>query len=413
MKSLKFIWILLYSLICIFISGCKPEEIILHGEISGIVTDTANSQPLQKVAIKLNPLNDTTSTGSDGKYLFKSLVPGNYEIEASKLAYAKSAKEVTVTSANTSEINFAMEELPGMHYTSAILDFGLDLTSMSFSISKTGIGKLAYTFASSKDWITVNPMSGDIDNETDSITVTINRSGLTQDIIKEWVRISSTYHQYNLQDTVGVYVNGALDQDQNYYKIVKIGTQTWMAENLNVGVIRSSIDLENRPSNNGIIEKYCYDNNPDNCKIYGGIYKWDEMMQYNPPDNGSIGTTQGICPVGWHIPTCDEWMTLIAYLGGPGNAGGALKETGFSHWSTPNEGATNQSGFSALGGGWYNTVNEVFGSGYFNLHGVFLGSHPSTLWLYSYVTTAQLNDCNHSTIDYAGSVRCVKDPPKK
>jgi len=403
--------ILLIIIISVALTRCKTEEIILHGEISGTVTDTLTSQPLPSVAVKLNPINDTTSTGIDGKYVFKSLVPGNYEVEASKQAFANETKNVTVSSAQTTNINFALEAIPVIHFSKVDLDFEIDLISLSFTISKTGHGKLGYTFSPSKEWIAVNPISGDIENETDSITVTINRSGLDQNIIKEWVRFNSSFHQYNLQDTVHVYLNGVLDQDKNYYKVVKAGTQTWMAENLNVGIIRSSKDLENIPGNNGIIEKYCYNDDPNNCKIYGGIYRWPEMMQYHSPDNASIGTTQGVCPVGWHIPTCDEWNILFDYLGGKVFAGSALKETGTMHWDAPNIDATNESGFSALGGGWYNTVTAEFG--YFNKHGLYLGSNPSALWLYSYVSTAQLLYCNDLTIDYAGYVRCIKDPPKK
>jgi len=60
-------------------------------------------------------------------------------------------------------------------------------------------------------------------------------------------------------------------------------------------------------------------------------------MNYNPSDDGTVGTTRGICPAGWHLPTENEWLTLINYLGGNQQAGGKLKETGIVHWKTPNE----------------------------------------------------------------------------
>lgn len=70
-------------------------------------------------------------------------------------------------------------------------------------------------------------------------------------------------------------------------------------------------------TNNGIIEKYSYNNLITNCDIYGGLYQWDEMMQYNAPnDYESFGTIKGICPDGWHIPTSFEINLLISYLGG-------------------------------------------------------------------------------------------------
>jgi len=154
-------------------------------------------------------------------------------------------------------------------------------------------------------------------------------------------------------DDIDVYANGVIDQDENYYGIITIGTQTWLSENLNSGSMLLHRYV-NESTNNGIVEKYCYDNLESNCDIYGGLYPWTEMMDYGPPDDSIIGITQGICPAGWHIPTHNEWLTLVDYLGGNEVAGGKLKDTS-SYWMPPNVGATNESGFTALPGGclWY------------------------------------------------------------
>lgn len=136
------------------------------------------------------------------------------------------------------------------------------------------------------------------------------------------------------------------DADNNNYTIVQIGTQTWMAENLNVGVrINGLVDQ----TNNSIIEKYCYDNNDSNCAVYGGIYQWDEAMQYSTTPG-----IQGICPAGWHFPTDGEWTILMTNLGND-NEAAQMKETGTAHWLSPNTNATNSSGFTALPGGYRNT----------------------------------------------------------
>ena len=79
-----------------------------------------------------------------------------------------------------------------------------------------------------------------------------------------------------------------------------------MAENLNIGTM---INGSNNQSQNGTIEKYCYNDDANNCVTYGGLYQWDEMMQY-----GTTGA-QGICPTGWHLPTDAEWKTMEMYLG--------------------------------------------------------------------------------------------------
>ena len=136
------------------------------------------------------------------------------------------------------------------------------------------------------------------------------------------------------------------DRDGQIYSSKQIDAQCWMDENLNVGtMITGGIEM----SNNNQIEKYCYDNNPDSCDVYGGLYQWEEVMQYAT----LIPGIQGICPSGWHIPTDLEWTLLIDYLGGSNIAGGKMKETGFAHWEPPNTGATNESGFNGLPGGYY------------------------------------------------------------
>jgi len=90
------------------------------------------------------------------------------------------------------------------------------------------------------------------------------------------------------------------------YNTIQIGTQCWMKENLNIG---SRIDGVNDQIDNDTIEKYCYNDIEDSCTIYGGLYQWDEMMQYVTTEG-----VQGICPPGWHIPTNDEWKNLEGFV---------------------------------------------------------------------------------------------------
>lgn len=136
---------------------------------------------------------------------------------------------------------------------------------------------------------------------------------------------------------------GNLSIDGKIYQTIIIANRCWMAENLNVGNrINGSVDQ----ANNSTVEKYCYNDQESNCDLYGGLYQWDEMMQYS-----TIPGTQGLCPGEWHIPTETDWMALINYLGGLTAAGGKLKEEGLSHWTAPNTGATNAGEFSALPAG--------------------------------------------------------------
>jgi uncharacterized protein (TIGR02145 family) len=121
-----------------------------------------------------------------------------------------------------------------------------------------------------------------------------------------------------------------------------------MAENLNIGTYVASVNTWNSHSdvyNNGTIEKYCLVNYTFHCDLRGGLYDWNEMMGYTTTPG-----VQGICPPtgGWHLPTDAEWTTLTNYLGGEVGAGGKLKVPGLSHWSAPNAGADNSSGFTAI-----------------------------------------------------------------
>ena len=96
------------------------------------------------------------------------------------------------------------------------------------------------------------------------------------------------------------------DFDNNSYPTVLIGKQCWMAKNLNVGV---RIDDRDKQSNNNVIEKHCYNNNEVDCADFGGLYQWDEMMQYS-----AIEKARGVCPEGWHIPTDVEYYSLEKYF---------------------------------------------------------------------------------------------------
>jgi len=183
------------------------------------------------------------------------------------------------------------------------------------------------------------------------------------------------------------------------YNTVQIGSQCWLKENLDVGDV---IQVSQKQTDNGVIEKYCYDNNTANCNTYGGLYQWDEAMQYVTTQG-----TQGICPSGWHIPTYTEFQTLDTYVNNDGNA---LKAIGQGIGGGV---GTNTSGFSAL------LTGNRFPSGYFG----YLGS--TTYFWISTEDTASYNNylglslnlrANYSGIffidaskNYGLSVRCLKD----
>jgi uncharacterized protein (TIGR02145 family) len=189
------------------------------------------------------------------------------------------------------------------------------------------------------------------------------------------------------------------------YNTVGIGNQCWFKENLNVG---TKIELqEDQNSSNGIIEKYCYNGDENNCNIYGGLYQWDEML------HGAAGGNQ-ICPSGWHVPSRDDWNVLRQYyntshMGGYMKSSGTL-QAGTGLWESPNTGAfsSGNDGFQALPAGLrVNSANNpIFDK---------LGER-TYIWL-NYEHSIIILEYNSSQATYfqniggapGFSVRCIKD----
>jgi len=186
------------------------------------------------------------------------------------------------------------------------------------------------------------------------------------------------------------------------YNTVQLGSQCWLKENLNIG---TRINGSQNQTNNGFLEKYCYDDIETNCDVFGGLYQWNEMMQYVTTEG-----TQGICPTGWHLPSDGEWTTLTSFLGGnPGQDGGKMKETGYTHWYSPNTGATNASYFTALGGGYCLTV--AFVNQYSNAEFWSSSEYSSSNAWYRYLhynSDGMMRDNSYSKTG-GFSVRCLKD----
>ena len=183
------------------------------------------------------------------------------------------------------------------------------------------------------------------------------------------------------------------------YATVQIDDECWLKENLNIGTM---IHGDSTMTDNGFIEKYCYDNDPANCIEYGGLYQWDELMQYSEGDG-----TQGICPPGWHITSIDEWNHLT-----DSHPGFTVKERGTMHWADGNN-ATNSTGLTILPGGykWWDT--GVF----YQLHenGSFytstrLPSPPSWgVWVKGFLYNDSGSHSGNAYKTHGFAARCIKD----
>jgi len=204
------------------------------------------------------------------------------------------------------------------------------------------------------------------------------------------------------------------DIDGNEYPTIIIGSQCWMAEDLKVTLypngdlipnVRDDTDWDNLEDNNTDDAYCCYNN--DNTTDYGGLYTYAAAIGDNWERDNADG--QGVCPDGWHLPTDAEWTTLTDNLGGTNIAGGKMKEIGTIHWNSPNEGADNSSGFSALPNG----LRDYNGSfHYLGVNGRWwsateYGSGTAYLRLLP-GSSAEINN-NGSMKQNGFSVRCVRD----
>jgi uncharacterized protein (TIGR02145 family) len=203
------------------------------------------------------------------------------------------------------------------------------------------------------------------------------------------------------------------DGDNNYYPVVQINTQLWMAENLKTTKYNDGTAIPNVTDDltwggltTGVYSDY--ENTSTNSNTYGRLYNWyavDNNASSKVASNGG----KNVCPTSWHVPSNDEWTTLTTFLGGESGTSGKLKETGTTHWTTPNTGATNETGFTALPGGERSTLGLFYSLG----AAVYCWSSTGYLTTDAWYRSMYYNIANVGIFlndKRAGfSVRCIRD----
>jgi len=189
------------------------------------------------------------------------------------------------------------------------------------------------------------------------------------------------------------------DIDGNQYKIVRIGNQEWMSENLNVTHYRNGDPIPQVQDPEEWMSvttgAWCYyGNSEENGKTYGKLYNWY-----------AVNDPRGLAPEGWHIPTEKEWKQLEETLGGYLIAGGKMKS--ISLWENPNYGATNESGFNALPGGFRGSFGKFHNIGRFNYFWSSSEDNVNFAWATSlkYGSSAVIHTTDEKT--YGFYIRCV------
>ncbi|MBZ5856947.1 fibrobacter succinogenes major paralogous domain-containing protein [Flavihumibacter profundi] len=194
------------------------------------------------------------------------------------------------------------------------------------------------------------------------------------------------------------------DIDGNVYDTISIGSQLWMKENLKTTRYRNGDVIPEVTDPTAWVGlttgAWCWYNNDSAAyaSTYGKLYNWY-----------AVHDPRGLAPTGWHVPSDVEWTSLSTGLGGDPVAGGKMKETGTTHWLTPNDGATNSSGFTGLPGGtrvddgsfgsvvnygyWWSSSEGSPADAWFRLLGYYDG----------YLYKSQFNK------RFGMSVRCIRD----
>jgi uncharacterized protein (TIGR02145 family) len=214
---------------------------------------------------------------------------------------------------------------------------------------------------------------------------------------------------YGEEKVIVLYLNApgpdVTDIDGNLYNSVKIGSQIWTTQNLKVTRYRNGNTIPNITDGtvwqNQTIGAYCdFLNSATNGATYGHLYNY-----YATTD------TRQICPEGWHVPTREEWQTLVDYLGGDNIASSKVRVPGIVYWD--HDKGTNSSGFSALGGSWRGDNGAFYyslGSGaYWWTNSTYSSLYPFYAYLYSDPNNLRTGYGQYMEKRAGLSVRCVKD----
>jgi len=365
-------------LFCIFFTSCNPSikiiqpedgASILKGEMVNISTEVESKQGKIKEVwyfidgVKLGFDNDFpyryswfTNEVKPGKHTIKAVV---YDSEG-----GKSSTEITINLTKPLQIPVAQFTA---NQTQVVADTPIQFKDNSSNLPNSWMWDFGDGHTSQEQ----NPSH--VYKKTGIFTVSLqvkNESGVDTESKFQFITIRPKLQDYSwLTDR----------RDGKRYKVINIGKQIWMAENLNYS------------SPNSLV----YDNNMANSQVYGRLYNWK--------------TAQEACPSGWHLPSNSEWKTLINHLGGASEFETKVKQTGTEHWFKPNKKANNLSGFTALPSGYRNIKNHFYARGEASVFWTSSKIHPLEAWsIWIDQDESHFNE-NTNKLNYGFSVRCVKN----
>lgn len=370
--------------------------------VAGISLDktslTLDEGDSKTLAVTIAPINATNK-----KFTWKSSDDVIATVEGNGKVTAHKAGNATITVTTNDGNKTANCDVTVKAVIVAVTEVSLDRTSMSLVEGNSGtlIASIAPVNATNKkvEWRSSNDAIATVDSngkvtavKTGNATITV----ATEDGNKKATCTITVF------DAMSAFAD---NRDDNVYRFVTIGDQVWMTENLKYlpSVVDRTTDSNTAPyyyvsSYNGTDVTAA--KATDNYKTYGVLYNWPAAIN--------------ACPSGWHLPSDEEWTRLTTYLGGEGSAGAKLKATGTVQegtglWNSPNTGASNQVGFTALPGGNRNTGDTFFDLGNAGYWWSATESSTDNVWRRGIYRDQWYVNRNNIPKEIGLSVRCVKN----
>jgi uncharacterized protein (TIGR02145 family) len=369
-------------------------------EVGSVITNKPTSFTNKSTISNFQPLNYTwdfgdgvgTSNSTNPDYTYTNSQAYTVKLITTSPNGCKDSVSQTITTSSIPVANFSF--VPQNYCAGAKVDFT--------NSSTVDAGTLTYlwNFGNGQTSILSNPTTGYTNYGTYTVQLEVI-NGLGSNTVSKTITLSD------------IAPNTVTDIDGNIYNTITIGSQLWMKENLNVQRFKNGEAIPNVTDNtiwgNLTTAAWCrVNNNPDASNAFkiGLLY------------NGYVAQdARGVCPNGWKVPDDSDFNKLVEYLGASSIAGGKLKEANgiYSLWNSPNTGATNESGFTALPGGWRVGKTGIYTEGNFTDWG-----YGCRLWTKSnsfaggvylldvyYVNTS--TNRGSQIQSYGSSIRCIKE----
>ncbi len=403
-----------------FLAGLVGVSLCM-ADISGIVTDTGTT-PISGAVVQLESDGQSVITEADGRFTLvtssTSILHGKSASLPNGLAAKVAGNLMTVMIAERSVIEVATFDLNGKALSKVQQTMETGINTIDLPYRGAGI-YLCKIKSGNREFVLKCNTIGGVSSGSSVVyqgpsSNLLAKQEMSTAAINDLITATKTgYLNYRVVvtnfDTSGIAIKmiasaGSItDADGNVYQTVRIGKQVWMVENLRTTKYNDATPITETKSGWGYIStdyiaEYCwYDNDPMYKADYGALY------------NCNVVATGKLAPMGWHVPTYTEWSELITCIGEGAAAAGKLKEVGIKHWSVPDAGISNETGFTALPGGQRytgGTFDSLGTAGYFWTS---TGVAPATArnMVISSTVTSEIKS------KWDGySVRCIRNPTR-